>query len=54
MAWIIGDSFDFYSAVADAAGLWTTITAGTISSTTRFGVGRSYQFGNIAVGLEKS
>jgi hypothetical protein len=54
MAWIIGDSFDFYSAVADAAGLWTTITAGTISSTTRFGAGRSYQFGNIAVGLEKS
>ena len=54
MAWIIGDSFDFYAARADAAGHWDSVIAGTISSTTRFSTGRSFLFGNISTGLTKN
>jgi hypothetical protein len=41
MAWIIGDSFDFYSAVGDAAGLWDSSAGWAIGTKTRFNVGKS-------------
>lgn len=41
MAHILQDSFDFYGAKAEAAGLWTSLGAMSLSSTTRFGVGQS-------------
>lgn len=42
MAYIIGDSFDPYAAITDAAAnYWETSASWTISSTTRFGAGQS-------------
>jgi len=44
MAWLVGDSFDFWSNLPNM-GLpgtsWATVTTGTFSSSTRFGVGQS-------------
>jgi hypothetical protein len=46
MAWLFADSFDFYAAIADAAaGHWDSSASWSISSTTRFSVGRAYQNG---------
>ena len=41
MAWIIGDSFDFYTAVSDAAGLWDSSTSWQVGTKTRFNTGKS-------------
>lgn len=41
MAWLVGDSFDFYTNINDANGVWDTAQSGGISTTTRFGVGQS-------------
>lgn len=41
MATRLRDGFDFYSAVTEAVGVWTSIGNCTISATTRFGVGQS-------------
>lgn len=41
MATRVRDGFDFYSAVTEAAGVWTSIGNCTLSPTTRFGVGQS-------------
>jgi hypothetical protein len=48
MAWIVGDSFDYYAGVADLArSVWDSFTnqgAGvTLSSASRFGVGQAYR-----------
>lgn len=61
MALIIRDGFDFYGAPADAGqNYWDVVDSsqGTLSSTTRFGVGQSYGFplgsGSGATTLEKA
>lgn len=56
MSHIFRDSFDFYSAVADASGHWDSLGNGSISTNTRFGVGRSYtpSTTNGQVGFSKS
>jgi hypothetical protein len=58
MAWLIGDSFDFYSGnAASLAGLWdsvATYSGWNINSTTRFGVGRSLSIGNCSTILTKA
>ena len=48
MAWEFGDSFDFYNAQADMTApgtMWSVVTGGGFSSTTRFGVGQSMDIG---------
>ena len=58
MAWIIGDSFDFYSGdSASLSGLWDSVASYSgwgISSTTRFSVGRSLTIGNCSNILTKA
>jgi hypothetical protein len=42
MAWLIGDDFDAYAAIADAAaGHWDSSANWLLSTTTPFGVGKS-------------
>ncbi len=42
MSHIFRDSFDFYSNGSNASGHWDSIGNGSVSTNTRFGVGRSY------------
>jgi hypothetical protein len=47
MAWLIGDGFDFYTALADATvsgSIWTAVS-GSLTSTTRFSAGQAINLG---------
>ena len=52
MAWLVGDSFDFYSAASEASlntTVWQTATFGVLNAATRFGIGQCLLLGNTSV-----